>query len=82
MHEISSKYLCLRIGIVILSNFKVSFRMSLINPFMPTVRTFAVRETRVSRTANIGTVGMNGLIVCPGMSGRDIAYIALEWQSF
>ena len=29
---------------------------------MPTVPTFAVRETDVSRTANVGTVGMNGLI--------------------
>jgi len=33
-----------------------------INPFLPTVPTFAVRETDVSRTANVGTVGMNGLI--------------------
>ena len=32
------------------------------NPFMPTVQTFAVRETSVSRTANVGTVGKNGLI--------------------
>ena len=32
------------------------------NPFLPTVPTFAVRETSVSRTANVGTVGMNGLI--------------------
>ena len=28
---------------------------------MPTVPTFAVRETDVSRTANVGTVGKNGL---------------------
>ena len=28
---------------------------------MPTVPTFAVRETLVSRTENVGTVGMNGL---------------------
>ena len=34
---------------------------SCLNPFMPTVPTFAVRETDVSRTANVGTVGMNGL---------------------
>ena len=31
------------------------------NPFMPTVPTFAVRETFVSRTANVGTVGKNEL---------------------
>ena len=34
-----------------------------INPFMPTVPTFAVRETDVSQTANVGTVGMNGLSI-------------------
>ena len=28
---------------------------------MPTVQTFAVRETNVSRTANVGTVGKNWL---------------------
>ena len=28
---------------------------------MPIVPTFAVRETLVSRTENVGTVGMNGL---------------------
>ena len=27
----------------------------MLNPFMPTVPTFAVRETLVSRTANVGT---------------------------
>jgi len=32
-----------------------------INPFMPTVPTFAVRETDVYRTANVGTVGKNWL---------------------
>ena len=32
-----------------------------VNPFMPTVQIFAVQETDVSRTANVGTVGMNGL---------------------
>ena len=32
-----------------------------INPFMPTVPTFAVQETDVSRTANVGTVGKNWL---------------------
>ena len=37
-------------------------RFNSINPFMPTVPTFAVRETDVSRTANVGTMGMNGLI--------------------
>ena len=31
--------------------------------FMPTIPTFAVRETSVSRTANVGTVGKNELIV-------------------
>ena len=31
------------------------------NPFLPTVPTFAVREADVSRTANVETVGMNGL---------------------
>ena len=36
------------------------------NPFMPNVPTFAVRETSVSRTANVGTMGMNGL-----KAGRD-----------
>ena len=30
-----------------------------LNPFMPTVPTFAVRETDVSRTSNVGTVGKN-----------------------
>jgi len=30
-----------------------------VNPFMPTVPTFSVRETDVSRTANVGTVGKN-----------------------
>ena len=35
---------------------------AIFNPFMPTVPTFAVRETLVSRTANVvGTVGKNGL---------------------
>ena len=34
-----------------------------VNPFMPTVPTFAVRETDVSQTANVGTVGMNGLLI-------------------
>ena len=29
--------------------------------FLPTVPTFAVRETDVSRTANVGTVGKSGL---------------------
>ena len=29
--------------------------MRALNPFMPTVPTFAVRETDVSRTANVGT---------------------------
>ena len=33
----------------------------LFNPFMPNVPTFAVRETEVSRTANVWAVGMNGL---------------------
>ena len=33
----------------------------LFNPFLPTVPTFAVRETDVSRTANVVTVGKNGL---------------------
>ena len=33
------------------------------NQFLPTVPTFAVRETSVSRTANVGTVGMNGFNV-------------------
>jgi len=33
-----------------------------INTFLPTVPTFAVRETTVSLTANVGTVGMNGLM--------------------
>ena len=33
-----------------------------LNPFLPTVPTFVVRETDVSRTAGVGTVGMNGLI--------------------
>ena len=32
------------------------------NPFFPTIPTFAVRETSVSRTANVGTVGINRLI--------------------
>jgi len=32
-----------------------------LNPFMPTFQTFAVRETDVSRTANVGTVGKNWL---------------------
>ena len=36
-------------------------RWVLLNPFLPTVPTFAVRETDVSRTANVWTVGMNGL---------------------
>jgi len=31
-----------------------------LNPFMPTVQTFAVRETSVFRTANVGTVGKIG----------------------
>jgi len=42
----------------------VTFRrtvLKLFNPFMPIVPTFAVRETHVSRTANVGTVGKNGL---------------------
>ena len=34
-------------------------RKNLANLFMPTIPTFAVRETSVSRTANVGTVGMN-----------------------
>jgi len=34
-----------------------------INTFLPTVPTFAVRETTVSRTANVGMVGKNGLRV-------------------
>jgi len=33
----------------------------LVNPFFPTVPTFAVWETSVSRTANAGTVGKNGI---------------------
>ena len=37
------------------------FKMTL-NPFLPTIPTFAVRETVVSRTANVGTVGKNVLI--------------------
>ena len=32
-----------------------------VNPFLPTVQTFAVRETSVSRTANVWTMGKNGL---------------------
>ena len=32
-----------------------------LNLFMPTVPTFALRETDVSRTANVGTVGKNRL---------------------
>ena len=32
-----------------------------IQPFLPTVSTFALRETDVSRTANVGTVGKNWL---------------------
>ena len=31
------------------------------NQLLLTIPTFAVRETDVSRTANVGTVGMNGL---------------------
>ena len=42
---------------------KVRGKWIRINPFMPTVPTFAVRETNVSRTENVGTVGMTGLIV-------------------
>ena len=34
-----------------------------LNPFLPIVPTFAVRETLVSRTENVGTVGKNGLIL-------------------
>ena len=34
------------------------------NPFLLTVPTFALRETSVSRTANVGTVGINGLKSC------------------
>ena len=37
--------------------------MYFLTPFLPTVPTFAVRDTHVSRTANVGTVSMNGLIV-------------------
>ena len=43
---------------------------------MPTVPTFAVREIDVSRTANVGTVGMNGLtslIVRLTESNNDIS---------
>ena len=36
------------------------------DPFMPTVPTFAVRETDVSRTANVGTVSKNWLRKCNG----------------
>ena len=39
------------------------------NQFLPTVSTFAVRETSVSRTANVGTVGMNGLKI-----GKPFSY--------
>ena len=38
-------------------------RQMVLNPFLPTVATFAVRETDVFRTTNVGTVGMNGLTV-------------------
>ena len=37
-----------------------------LNTFMPTVPTFAVRETDVSRTANVGTVGKNWFRKCNG----------------
>ena len=37
------------------------FQIQINRPFMPTIPTFAVRETDVSRTPNVGTVGKNGL---------------------
>ena len=44
------------------SNTRIALGRDMLNPFMPTVQTFAVRrETDVSRTANVGTVGKNGL---------------------
>ena len=45
------------------------------NPFMPTDPTFAVRETDVSPTANVGTVGKNGLISTSIPATRKIYYI-------
>ena len=44
-------------------------RLCVFNPFLPTVPTFAVRETHVSRTANVWTVEMNGLR--PNFCNRD-----------
>ena len=48
-------------GVEELSPEQSKAEVSFIDPFLPTVPTFAVRETDVSRTANVGTVGMNGL---------------------
>ena len=45
-----------------------------LNPFLPTVPTFTVRETSVSRTANVGTVGRNGLILSLGSAERVQIY--------
>jgi len=43
-----------------------------LNPFMPTVPTFAVRETSVSRTANVGTVAKNGLKQQPNKNNHSV----------
>ena len=45
---------------------------------MPTVQTFAVRETLVSRTANVGTVGKNWFIYnSHNSSGKNIGAASL-----
>ena len=50
-----------------------------INPFMPTIPTFAVRETLVSRTANVGKMGMNGLIYLIVMSCQYFNIYTSSW---
>ena len=52
------------------------------NQFLPTIQTFAVRETSVSRTTNVGTVGMNVLINLQGDSVNLIEKIHYLFQSF
>ena len=52
---------------------------SFFNPFTPTVPPFAVRETNLSRTANVGTVGMNGLIK-PTRVKKTWLFLTRHWQ--
>ena len=45
---------------------------------MPTVPTFAVRETDVSRTENVGTMGMNVLRRPPASSDNRVGYFSMS----